>query len=187
MGIATKSGDTGTTGLMFNRRVSKCHPRVEACGGVDELNAAIGMARAVVDDAFVRDHLLSIQKDLVLLMGELAVAEEDLPRYLKEGYSQVQPKLAARLDALVKQLEAKNPAPKTWVLPGETVPSAAVDLARTACRRAERRVCGLFESQQLKNPEILTYLNRLSDVLWLLARWEEARLRPLPQDRSRLV
>jgi len=76
MSIATRTGDSGTTGLMYNRRVSKAHPRVEAYGSVDELNAAIGMARATATDAFIRDNLLVIQKDLVILMGELATAKE---------------------------------------------------------------------------------------------------------------
>ncbi|HYT62116.1 MAG TPA: ATP:cob(I)alamin adenosyltransferase, partial [Haliangiales bacterium] len=87
MSIVTKTGDTGTTGLMYNRRVSKCHPRVEAYGSVDELNAALGLARATTEHAFVRDNLLAIQKDLVTLMGELATGVEDLSRYVKEGYS----------------------------------------------------------------------------------------------------
>jgi cob(I)alamin adenosyltransferase len=77
MSIATRTGDSGTTGLMYNRRVSKAHPRVEAYGSVDELNAAIGMARASSSDAFIGDNLLVIQKDLVIVMGELATAKED--------------------------------------------------------------------------------------------------------------
>src|SRR5260221_5082749 len=89
MSIVTKTGDQGTTGLMYNRRVSKCHPRVEAYGAVDELNAAIGLARSTAQHNFVGDNLLLIQKDLVILMGELATQVEDLSRYLKDGYSLV--------------------------------------------------------------------------------------------------
>ena len=84
MSIVTKTGDKGTTGLMYNRRVSKCHPRVEAYGCVDELNAAIGLARATAEHDLVRDNLLVIQKDLVILMGELATAVDDLPRYVAD-------------------------------------------------------------------------------------------------------
>ena len=91
MSIATRTGDSGTTGLMYNRRVSKSHPRVEAYGSVDELNAAIGMARATAVDAFIRDNLLVIQKDLVILMGELATAKEDTQRYLTDGFQAVTP------------------------------------------------------------------------------------------------
>src|SRR5437667_3788211 len=105
MSIVTKTGDSGTTALMFNRRVSKSHPRVEACGCVDELNAALGVARASATDSFIREQLLAIQKDLVALMGEVATLTEDLPRLQKAGFSVVTPDLTKKLDDLVKQLE----------------------------------------------------------------------------------
>ncbi|HZQ46251.1 MAG TPA: cob(I)yrinic acid a,c-diamide adenosyltransferase [Verrucomicrobiae bacterium] len=175
MSIATKTGDRGTTGLMYNRRVSKCHPRVEAYGCVDELNAAIGLARATGEEDFVRDNLLVIQKDLVILMGELATAVEDLPRYVKDGFSRVTPEMTAKLDRLVKEIEAQKVTFKGWATPGSTVHSAALDVARTVCRRAERRVCTLQETNQLHNAEIIIYLNRLADLLWLFARWVETK------------
>ncbi len=175
--IVTKTGDKGTTGLMYNRRVSKCHQRVEAYGAVDELNAAIGLARATAQQSFVRDNLLPIQKDLVILMGELATAPEDLPRYVKDGYSVVTREMAAKLEVLVKEIEAQKITYKGWATPGETADSAALDVARTTCRRAERRVCALQEGGQLCNGEIVVYLNRLSDLLWLLARWVEEKTR----------
>src|SRR5438034_4151072 len=87
MSIVTKRGDHGTTGLMYDRRVSKCHPRVEAYGSVDELNAALGLARATAEHEFVRGSLLAIQSDLVTLMGELATEAEGAPRYMKDGYA----------------------------------------------------------------------------------------------------
>ncbi|MFO1488397.1 MAG: cob(I)yrinic acid a,c-diamide adenosyltransferase [Verrucomicrobiota bacterium] len=174
MSIVTKTGDKGTTGLMFGRRVSKCHPRVEACGTVDELNSAIGMARATAKTKAVRENLFHIQKELVILMGELGVVEADLGRYTQGGYSLVTSKLTAQLDAHVKELEAKNISFKGWATPGENVNSAAFDVARTVCRRAERRVCRLQEIGELHNPEIIIYLNRLADLLWLLARAAEA-------------
>jgi cob(I)alamin adenosyltransferase len=173
MSIATKTGDRGTTGLMFNRRVSKCHPRVEACGAVDELNAALGLARATAVDDFVREHLPLIQKDLVALMGELATESDDLPLYVKDGYAQLTPAQTAKLDQLVHQIESERISFQGWATPGASLHSAALDLARTACRRAERRVCVLHETGQLSNPEILVFLNRLSDLLWLFARWVE--------------
>jgi cob(I)alamin adenosyltransferase len=160
---------------MFKRRVLKCHPRVEAYGSVDELNTAIGMARATAEHAFVRDNLLALQKDLIILMGELATLVEDLPRYVKEGYSIVTPEMTAKLDELVKQIEAENVSFKGWATPGATVNSGALDVARTTCRRAERRICALQEANQLQNKEIIIYLNRLSDALWLLARWVESQ------------
>lgn len=175
MSIATKTGDAGTTGLMYNRRVSKCHPRVEAYGSVDELNTAIGMARATSDHDFVRNHLLAVQKDLVILMGELATQVEDLPRYVKDGFQVVTPDLTVKLDAVVKEIEAQNVSFKGWATPGACLGSASLDVARTTCRRAERRVCALHEAGQLHNPEIIIHLNRLSDTLWLLARWVETQ------------
>ena len=173
MSIVTKTGDKGTTGLMYNRRVSKCHPRVEAYGAVDELNAAIGLARATASEELVRENLLLIQKDLVVLMGELATLAEDLPRYAKDGYSLVTAEMTARLEGLVKQIEAQKITYKGWATPGASLHSAALDVARTTCRRAERRACALHEADQLQNHDIIIYLNRLSDLLWLLARWVE--------------
>jgi cob(I)alamin adenosyltransferase len=175
MSIVTKRGDRGMTALMYNRQVSKCHPRVEAYGGVDELNAALGLARAAAEDDLLRERLASLQKDLVLLMGELATAMEDLPRYVKDGHSLVTPVLTATLEKWIKELEAANVPAKGWATPGANTASASLDLARTICRRAERRVCALQEAGQLDNPEIVIYLNRLSDLLWLLARWVEAK------------
>jgi cob(I)alamin adenosyltransferase len=175
MSIATRTGDGGTTGLMYNRRVPKTHARVEACGTVDELNAALGLARASATDNFVRDNLFWVQKSLVDLMGELSVKQEDLPRYTKDGYSLVTPAMTAKLDALVQEIEAQKVSFKDWATPGATKNSAALDLARTVCRRAERRVCALQEARELKNLEIIIYLNRLSDLLWLFARWVETK------------
>jgi cob(I)alamin adenosyltransferase len=175
MSIATKTGDTGTTGLMYNRRVSKAHPRIEACGCVDELNAAIGCARAKAEHEFVGGQLLAVQKDLVILMGELATLVEDLPRYVKDGFSHITPELTVKLDELVHMIESQKISFRGWAMPGDTLTSAALDLARTVCRRAERSICALHEAHELQNPQILVYLNRLSDALWLLARWVEAQ------------
>ena len=175
MSIATRTGDDGTTGLMYNRRVSKCHPRVEAYGNVDELNAALGLARAAAGHEFVRQQLLATQEDLVVLMGELATLPEDRGRYVKDGFKLVTEEMTAKLDALVKDIEAQKVSFKGWATPGGTAASAALDVARTTCRRAERRVCALREAGQSGNDEIGVYLNRLSDALWLLARWVETQ------------
>jgi cob(I)alamin adenosyltransferase len=178
MSIATKTGDDGTTGLMYGRRVSKTHPRVEACGAVDELNAALGMARATAVKNFVSENLFWIQKSLVDVMGEIGVLPEDLPRYVKNGYSLVTPAMTAKLDALVKEIESQNINFKGWATPGGTKNSAALDVARTVCRRAERCVCALKVAGDLPNAEIVIYLNRLSDLLWLFARWVETKPGP---------
>jgi cob(I)alamin adenosyltransferase len=169
--IVTKTGDAGTTALMYGRRVPKNHPRVEAYGAVDELNAALGLARATATEKFISENLLAIQKQLVTVMGELAVLPEDLPRYAKDGFPAVTADLTAQLEKLVEEIEGQNVSFKGWATPGATHNSAALDVARTTCRRAERRVCDL--ASELKNPEIIIFLNRLSDLLWLFARWEE--------------
>jgi cob(I)alamin adenosyltransferase len=160
---------------MYGRRVPKTHPRIEACGAVDELNAALGLARASAKHDFVRDNLLAIQKDLIVLMGETEVAAEDLPRYVKDGYPVVTPEMTAKLDALVREIEAQKISPRGWTTPGETMDAATLDAARTVCRRAERRMCALKESGELRNAEIVAYLNRLGDLLWLFARWVETK------------
>jgi cob(I)alamin adenosyltransferase len=175
MSIATKTGDDGSTGLMYNRRVSKCHPRVEAYGAVDELNAALGLARASARQPFVSDRLLQMQKSLVALMGELATEPVDLPRYAKDGFALVSPEMTAQLDRMVSEIEAQKPPSQGWATPGANLSAATLDLARTACRRAERRVCALQESGQLRDSQSIIFLNRLSDVLWLLARWAESQ------------
>jgi len=172
MSIVTRTGDTGTTGLMYNRRVSKSHPRVEAYGCVDELNSALGLARAALDPVR-RGQLLAVQQDLVTLMGELATDVPDLPRYVNDGFKLVTGEFTAKLDRLAVELEAAQPAFSGWAMPGGNTAGAALDLARTTCRRAERRIVALQEADQLKNTEIIVFLNRLADVLWLLARTVE--------------
>ena len=158
---------------MYNRSVSKCDARVEAYGAVDELNAALGLARASARHDFVQGTLVAIQKDLVALMGELATAVDDLPRYIKDGYPTISAANTEQLQQVVHTIEAKKISFSGWATPGANISSAALDVARTVCRRAERRVCELQNSKQLGNAEIIVYLNRLSDLLWLLARWVE--------------
>ncbi|HLP78126.1 MAG TPA: cob(I)yrinic acid a,c-diamide adenosyltransferase [Candidatus Paceibacterota bacterium] len=169
MSIVTKTGDAGVTALMYGRRVPKNHPRVEAYGAVDELNAALGLARASADDGWLREQLLLIQKDLVILMGELATAPEDLERYVRDGYSLVTPEMTARLEVIVKELEAKKISFKGWATPGANVSSATLDVARTVCRRAERRTWAI-QVPDAGHSEAAVYLNRLADLLWLFAR-----------------
>jgi len=176
MSIATKTGDDGTTGLMFGRRVPKTDARVCAYGTVDELNAALGTVRATVADNFVTDAILAIQKELVVLMGELAVASEDRDRYQSAGHHFVDAAMVERLTAIIDDLEKNHHINyKGWATPGATVGSAALDVARTTCRRAEREVCALAETGVEVNAEIIRFLNRLSDLCWLWARWVETR------------
>jgi len=174
MSIVTKTGDQGETSLMYGRRVSKNDPRVEAYGAVDELTAALGIARAMCDDKFVTEQIFAAQKDLINVMGELATLPEDRQRYLKDGFQVTDAKMVDRTTAVIVDLEKdKSLYPKDWVIPGATAVSAALDFARTICRRAERHVAALKDP----NPDILRYLNRLSDWCWLLARYMEKRLK----------
>jgi len=171
MSIATRTGDDGTTALMYGRRVGKADPRVEAFGTVDELNAALGLARAHAALPLVREELLAVQTQLVALMGELAVAPEDLARYhATEKYPKLEEGALAHLDAMVTMIEREKIKFEGWATPGASVASAALDVARTVCRRAERRVVELSAAE---NALAIRYLNRLSDVLWLMARYTE--------------
>jgi cob(I)alamin adenosyltransferase len=119
--------------------------------------------------------LFPIQQDLVILMGELATVVEDLPRYVKEGYTLVTSQMTVKLDKLIRELESQDVSFKGWATPGANPTSASLDVARTVCRRAERRVCALQEAGQLQNAEIIIYLNRLADLLWLFARCVETQ------------
>jgi cob(I)alamin adenosyltransferase len=172
MSIVTKTGDQGETSLMYGHRVSKSDARVDACGCVDELTAALGLARSICDDKFVADQIFAAQKDLIVVMGELSTLSEDRDRYLKEGFHRTSAEMVDRITNAIVELEKdKALYPKDWVIPGGTAVSAALDFARTTCRRAERRVAELDGI----NPEVLRYLNRLSDFCWILARHIEKR------------
>jgi cob(I)alamin adenosyltransferase len=174
MSIVTKTGDQGETSLMYNRRVPKNDPRVEAYGSVDELTTALGLARAICHDKLVEEQILAVQKDLIKLMGELSTLPEDRQRYVKDGFKVTDAKIIDRVTAEIVDLEKdKSLYPKDWVIPGASHISAALDFARVTCRRAERHVASLRDP----NPEILRYLNRLSDWCWLLARSMEKRLK----------
>ncbi|HTG45361.1 MAG TPA: cob(I)yrinic acid a,c-diamide adenosyltransferase [Verrucomicrobiae bacterium] len=173
MSICTKTGDAGMTGLMYNRRVSKTDPRIEACGAVDELNAALGLARAATREPLIASKILIIQKELINLMGELATHSDDLQRYVKDGFKLIDPNAPDALEDWIKDLETQKISFKGWATPGATAEAAALDFARTVSRRAERRVQELLESGEVENRNLQIYLNRISDLLWLFARWAE--------------
>ena len=174
MSIVTKTGDRGKTSLMYGRRVAKTDPRVEAYGCVDELTAALGLARALADVPFIAEQILAVQKELITVMGELATATEDLARYGKDGFALTSAAMVDRVGGVITEMEHdKSLYPKDWVIPGGSPGAAALDLARTACRRAERRAIALGQTDAGLNPEIVRYLNRLSDFCWLLGRYAE--------------
>ncbi len=164
---------------MYGRRVSKTDARVDAYGCVDELNASLGLARATATDSFLGEQIQAVQKELVVVMGELATAPEDLDRYAKDGFQLTSSAMVDRLTAVVDDLEKNKLGPfKGWSFPGKTLDSAALDLARTTCRRAERRVAAVMMETKNSNAEIVRYLNRLSDLCWLLARYAEQLTTP---------
>jgi cob(I)alamin adenosyltransferase len=178
MSIVTKTGDKGETSLMYGRRLSKADPRVDAYGCIDELTAALGLARSISNDKFVSGELLAAQKDLIVVMGELATAPEDRERYIKDGFHVTAPEMVDRIGAVISNLEKdKSLYPKDWVVPGETSVSAALDFARATCRRAERQIAAFGTEEKTFNADILRYLNRLSDLCWVLARHVEKRSR----------
>ncbi len=171
MSIVTKTGDKGETSLMYGHRVSKSDPRVDAYGCIDELTAALGLARSTATDKFISEEILAAQKDLIVVMGELATAPADRERYTKDGFHITTSAMVDRLTAVIESLEKdKSLYPKDWVIPGGTPLSAALDFARATCRRAERHITSLGISHAEVNIEILRYLNRLSDLCWVLAR-----------------
>jgi cob(I)alamin adenosyltransferase len=168
--IATRTGDDGTTGMLFGQRVAKDHPQIEAVGAFDELNVAVGFAKAFCSDATRRHELESIQSDLINLMGELACAQSDAERYIESNFVKLTESDLARLDAMLADLESRNLTTDGWATPGATLPGAALDLARTAARRAERRLVSVGAVGRILRPVVGHYVNRLSDLLWLMAR-----------------
>lgn len=174
MSIATRTGDLGTTGLMYGLRVAKNNPRVETYGTVDELSSQIGMARATTPSPWIAEQLFGIQKQLVPLMGELATGIEDIERYRKDDrYPKLQPEALSELDALVAKIESEKISFDGWATPGDSLAAATLDVARTICRRAERLVVSTQDASKIEHNLAIKYLNRLSDVLWLLARYTE--------------
>jgi cob(I)alamin adenosyltransferase len=174
MSIVTRTGDKGETSLMYGRRVSKADPRVDAYGCVDELTAALGLARAICADTFIAEQIFAAQKDLIIVMGELATAADDRPRYTQDGFELTSVAMTDRITTVITELEKDQSLyPKDWVIPGDTPLSAALDFARVTCRRAERHIAAFSAGEKQFNPEILRYLNRLSDLCWILARYAE--------------
>jgi len=170
MSIATKRGDGGQTSLAGGTRVSKGHLRVEAYGTIDELNSAMGFARSICEDPEVREIVKAIQRELFRVGSTVATAPDS-----RKKPPPITPDMVEALTAQVHRIEAIEGVLSDWSLSGEHQASSAFDVARTVCRRAERHLVRLTESGEEVNPPVLAYLNRLSDILWLLGRLLEAR------------
>ena len=175
--IATRTGDDGTTSLLYGQRVPKDHPQIEAVGAFDELNVALGAVKPLLAKnargTATRALLTSVQKNLVALMGEIACAERDTARFAKSKFEKISPTNVARLDREVAALEARDLKFDGWATPGANARAAAFDLARVAARRAERRLTTLPARGRRVRAELRQFVNRLSDLLWLLAREAE--------------
>ena len=170
MSIATKTGDAGSTGLAGGTRVSKADDRVEAYGAVDELNSSLGFARSICSDAEIAAWTEEIQKNLFRVGGSLATAPET-----RKGKPIVLADDVTSLTELVYKIEATPGILADWSLPGAHRESAAYEVARTICRRAERASVRLMESGEEVDADVLAYLNRLSDLIWLFGRLIELR------------
>jgi cob(I)alamin adenosyltransferase len=170
--IYTRKGDKGETGLLGAARVRKNSLRVEAYGAVDELNACLGLISAVVTDPDVRDLLVGIQRDLFALGAQLADVRKGKTKAVEKAA--LPAGRVAALEQAIDRFEEKLAPLKTFILPGGCEGGARLHLARTVCRRAERRIAGLAEKEDVP-PVILAYTNRLSDLLFVLARAVNAR------------
>ncbi len=203
--VATTRGDDGTTGLLFGGdRIQKDDPRTEAYGTVDEAVAALGLARANLGVkrrvgtlppvlGGLGDLILRIQRELFVVGAELATNPDAWDR-LEDGRTRVSAAMVAEIEAILVEAEAAITLPTEFVVPGETVTSAALELARTILRRAERRAVGLRRAGLVPGEHLIPYLNRLADLLWVLARAAEqaesrratpARREPRPASRAR--
>lgn len=164
------AGDDGTTGLLGEGRVRKYHPRPDAYGSVDEAQASLGVARAAVQDPEVAAAILQVQRDLYHLMAELAAPKENAPQFRKIGPDQIR-WLEEKTDSYGSHLNL----PPEFTVSGDTVSGAALDMARTVVRRAERQVVRLYDEGLIENRDLLRYLNRLSALCFVLSRHEDSR------------
>lgn len=167
-----KRDDDGETSLLFDRRVSKSDLRCEAYGTIDEAVSALGVTRNFVTKDKVKEVILKVQKELFKVNAELATKPEDYERFAS-SFMPVTDEMASKLEEIIDELESEIEMPKLFVIPGSNLGSGWLDLSRTITRRAERRVVELRENNEIKNDAILQYLNRLSDLLFILARYEE--------------
>ena len=180
MKIYTRKGDDGTTGLLYGGRVRKDDPAPEAYGAVDEAQAVLGLARAETGDGSELDELLiRLERDLWVVMGELATAPANRAK-LDPGTSLVMPQMVEALEPLIDDLTDRFEPPTEFVVPGQNRLSGLLDVARTVVRRAERASLGVAAEGSF----VVPYLNRLSDLLWTMARWQEGIFLPARERKA---
>ena len=175
--IYTKTGDDGTTGLLFGGRVGKDDLVTEAYGTTDEAVAALGLARALTEDEEIAAAVLVLQRDLFVVGADLATNPEERDR-LDPGVSLVTEDMVGALEAQIDALVAERPLPQVFIVPGANPARAAIDLSRSIVRRAERAVVALERAERAPNPAVRVYLNRLSDLLFVLARRQAGESEP---------
>lgn len=178
--VYTKYGDKGETSLLYGGRISKNNPHTEAYGITDEAVSAMGLARAMSSDQRVKDLLRNLQSELFTVAAELAT-DPDRYELFQRHFSPVTPEMVESLEQAIDSLEQDMTMPTVFILPGGSPSSAAMDLARCIVRTSERRVVALGEAGLLTNDLLLSYLNRLGDLLFVLARYED---RDLPIERA---
>jgi cob(I)alamin adenosyltransferase len=169
--VTTGTGDTGYTGLIGEQRVPKYDPRPETFGTVDEATSALGLARATTQDQKLKAIIYRVQQELYLLMGELATPPEN---YEKMGLA-ITAEQVRYLEIVEEELKGEVEIPNKFIIPGDTPDGAALDLARTIIRRAERMAVKLLHDGVIQNGEVVRYLNRLSDLIFILARYREVK------------
>jgi cob(I)alamin adenosyltransferase len=170
MSIATKTGDAGKTALIGGERVSKADMRVESYGTIDELGSQMSFARSICGDAEINELTKSIQKELFMVAGSVAN-----PNFENASKPYMSAEMIDRLTAEVTRIEQMEGILSDWSLPGDVSAAAAFDVARTVCRRAERCIVRLRENDENVDSLVITYLNRLSDLLWLFGRFLEMK------------
>ena len=170
--IYTKYGDRGETGLLYGGRVSKSDPYLEAYGTTDEAVSTLGFARSLSDNTYIKTIIKGLQADLFTVGAELSTSPKDYKK-LEKHFTTISPKMILQLEQQIDELTSHFTLPKSFIIPGSSSVSAALDMARTIVRRAERQAVKLSEMKRLSNLEVLRYLNRLSDLLFILARFND--------------
>ena len=168
-----KKGDRGETSLLFGQRVPKNDLRCEAYGALDEAVSALGLARNFVTRENVKEIILKVQNELFTVNAEIATRPEEREK-LTAHFKTVTPEMVDELEELIVRTEAEVELPRSFIIPGSTTGSAALDLSRAIVRRAERKVVELRQQNMISNDNMLQYMNRLADLLFILARYEES-------------
>ena len=165
----SKKGDKGETSMLGGQRIPKYDPRPDTYGTLDEASSALGVARAMTENQRIKDIILDVQKDLLVMGAELSSLPDDLDKLTQR----ISEEDVSRLEEIIDELQKDFEMPKVFIYPGESVVSAQIDVARTIIRRAERKAARLRKDGVINNDEINKYLNRLADMLFTLARFEE--------------